>query len=445
MIVMPDNDKNKISTAVATAVGLGAIIGAGIYVLSGTAVALAGADALIAFGIVGVVAFIVALELGELGALMPYVKGASYSYTYNAFGSELGFITGMLRYMALATSISAISLGFGSYLSSFLGISVSAYAIPFAIILIAVLSLVNMLGVKKAAQTDFGLVVVKISILLIFIGFAIFMALTKIHIGASNFTFNLSGGGFAGIFAASVVVFFAYSGFQSISTITDRIKGGASGYIRAIISAVLISIVIYALVVFALLLLVPSASYKVAADPLSFALKSTGAPLWLFTVVDIGALIATASATIAMILSSSRSLYQMSMDRLLPKFLRKYDKKKDIATNGIIVSAIIGVVMLFSGNIYIIASIANFGLLFDYMLIGFDVMHFRRLGKKSPFRMPLYPYLPIVGVIAILVFFTGMPKIALVIGVVLIMSLIIVYYSLREAREKKIIRIKLFK
>ncbi|MDE1871111.1 MAG: amino acid permease [Candidatus Micrarchaeota archaeon] len=441
---MAGDDKNKVSVAVATAVGLGAIIGAGIYVLSGTAVALAGADALIAFVIVGIVAFIVALELGELGSLMPYVKGASYSYTYNALGSQLGFITGMLRYMALATSISAISLGFGSYLSSFLGIPIAAYSIPFAIILIAVLSLVNMLGVKKAAQTDFGLVIIKITILLIFIGFAIFMAATRVHIGPSNFSFDISRGGAAGIFAASVVVFFAYSGFQSISTITDKIKNGSSGYVKAIIAAVIISIIVYALVVFALLLMMPAASYKIAADPLSFALKSTGAPVWLFSVVDIGALVATASATIAMILSSSRSLYQMSTDRLLPKFLRKYDKKNDIATNGIIVSAIIGVAMLFSGNIYIIASIANFGLMFDYLLIGFDVIHFRRIGSNAPFKMPLYPYLPIIGIIAILVFFTGMPKIALVVGVIMILSLIVVYYSLREAREKKVIRIKLF-
>ena len=86
-----------------------------------------------------------------------------------------------------------------------------------------------MLGVKKAAQTDFGLVVVKICILLLFAGFAIFMALTSIHVGPSNLSFNLSGGGLAGIFAASVVVFFAYSGFQSISSLTDRIKGGATG------------------------------------------------------------------------------------------------------------------------------------------------------------------------------------------------------------------------
>jgi APA family basic amino acid/polyamine antiporter len=434
----------KISAWLATAVGLGAIIGAGIFVLSGTAVALAGSDALIAFAIVGVLAMIIALELGELGSLMPHVKGASYSYTYKAFGSELGFVTGILRFMALATSISAISLGFGSYLSSFLGIAAGTYSILFAIALIAVLSLINMLGVKKAAEADFGLVAVKIAILLIFVGFAAFIALTNPHKGVPSLSFNLSGSALGGIFAASVVVFFAYSGFQSVSSITERIKGGSAGYVKAILASVLISIVLYILVVLALLLLLPPAAYTISADPLSYALKSSAAPSWLIVTVDIGALIATASATIAMILASSRALYQMSSDRLLPGFLKRYNKKSDTAENGIVVSAAIGVLMLFAGNIYIIASIANFGLMFDYLVVGFDVMHFRRSGSRSSFRMPLYPYLPIIGIIMLLIFFTGMPEEALAIGVALIISLIVAYYSLREVRGKKVIRIRLF-
>ena len=147
---MAEKDKSKISPAVAAAVGLGAIIGAGIFVLSGTAIALAGSFVLVAFALVGVLALIIALELGELGSLLPNVKGASYSYTYKALGSELGFITGIMRYMALSTSIGAIALGFGSYLASFLGMQLSVYSIPFAIVIIFVLSMVNMLGVKKA-------------------------------------------------------------------------------------------------------------------------------------------------------------------------------------------------------------------------------------------------------------------------------------------------------
>ena len=310
--------------------------------------------------------------------------------------------------------------------------------------LIVVLSLINMLGVKKAAQTDLGLVIVKICVLLVFVGFAMFVALTNKGLGISNISFGASGGTISAIFAASVVVFFAYSGFQSISTLTDRIKGGTRGYVTAILSAVVISIVLYLLVVFSLLLLLPPSAYQISADPLSYALTHAGAPQWLFIIVDVGALVATASATIAMILTASRSLYQMSVDKLMPKFLSKYNSRTDMAQNGILISAMIGVLMLFSGNIYIIAAIANFGLMFDYLIIGFDIIHFRRIGVNAPFRMPLYPYLPILGIVLLLAFFSGLPNEALVIGVILIISLIGIYYTLREVKRKKIIRVKLF-
>lgn len=117
--------RNMISMRLALAIGLGNIIGAGIFVLSGTAIALAGSWALLAFVFVGVLATIVALELGELSSILPKVKGGAYSFAYKAFGSELGFITGILLYFSFATSISVVALGFGSYLSSLLGFSTS--------------------------------------------------------------------------------------------------------------------------------------------------------------------------------------------------------------------------------------------------------------------------------------------------------------------------------
>ena len=142
-------DKKFISVPVATAVGLGAIIGAGIFVLSGTTIALAGANALIAFVLVGVLAIIIAMELGELGSIMPHAKGASFSYIYEAFGSEMGFITGILLYFSFSTAIAAIALGFGSYLGSLVGLHTGYYPIIFAIILIFVLAIVNIVGIKK--------------------------------------------------------------------------------------------------------------------------------------------------------------------------------------------------------------------------------------------------------------------------------------------------------
>ncbi len=272
-------ERKLIGIPVATSVGLGAIIGAGIFVLSGTSIALAGADALIAFAVVGTVALILALELGELSSIMPNVKGASYSYTFKAFGARLGFITGIFRYLSLAVSISVISLGFGAYLSSIVGLPANSYAIPFAILLIAALSTINLLGVKKAAETDLVLVVIKIGILFLFIGFAAYVAFSGSGTGAaSHFTFDFSVGGFQGIFAASIAIFFAYSGFQSIATFSGRIKGGRKGTAKAILAAVLISVVLYMMVVVSLLLLVPPSSYQIGTDPLTFALVQQRCP-----------------------------------------------------------------------------------------------------------------------------------------------------------------------
>ncbi len=435
---------SKISVAAATAVGLGAIIGAGIFVLSGTAIALAGPDALIAFILVGILAIIIGFELGELGSIAPNVKGGVYSYVYKAFGSELGFITGILRYFSLATSISAITLGFGSYFTSLFGIS-NAFIIPTAILLIFILSILNIVGIKKAIAADFGLVIIKLGILAIFIIAAIVFALSSGNFSVTNFSIIQSKNNIGDIFAASIAVFFAYSGFQTISTFTSRVKGGANGAAKAIMYSIIISMFFYVLVIVALIIMVPASKYTISADPLSFALQYIKAPSWLFIVVSVGALIATISATIAMILSASRTVYQISADKLLPKVLRKYNKKSDVAINGVILSGVIGVVMLFSGNIYIIAAISNFGLMFSYLIGSFAIIHFRRNKVNSSFKTPLYPYLPIVAIIMLLAFIAGMPQEATTFGVIMIISLLVIYYFLREIEGKRIIRVHLFK
>ncbi len=433
-----------ISVKVATAVGLGAIIGAGIFVLSGTAIALAGSAALIAFVIVGFIALIVALELGELGSILPNAEGGSYSYAYEAFGSELGFITGIMLYFAYASSIAPIALGFGSYLTGLIGLSSNIYPIIFAIALILVLAVVNILGVSKAAKADFGLVIIKITILIIFIVFALIFALGSNFAMGTNFTSGFQSASLSPIFAASVVIFFAYSGFQAISTITKDIKGGGSQAAKAIVGSVAISMVLYILVVISLLLLMPANQYNISSDPLSFALRSTGAPAWLFTLVSVGALIATTSAALAMILGSSRILFQIGQDKLLPKFVRKYNEKRDVAINGILVSTVIGIIMLFSGDIYVMASISNFGILFCYLIASFALIHFRRSKVPSSFRVPLYPLLPIACIIGLIMLLIGMPREALIVGVAIILSLIIIYYTLIEAKSRKAEKIELF-
>lgn len=435
--------QDLISIKAATAVGLGAIIGAGIFTLSGTAIALAGSFTLIAFLLVGIVAVIVALEIGELCSIFPNQNGASYSYVYETFGSELGFITGILLYFSFASSISVVALGFGSYFASVLGLSVARDSSYFAIALILVLTLVNLGGISKAAKADLGLVIVKIAIL---IGVVVFAVLYFAHNGSATniFSSGLSSTGVSGIFSASVAVFFAYSGFQSISTFASDVKGGSRSAAKAIFYSVAISMIIYVLIAVSLLILVPAGQFRIDADPLSFALKAAQAPGYFVTIVDIGALVATTSASLALLLSSSRVLYQISSDGLLPKILRSYDKKRDVARNGVLISAIIGIIMLFSGNIFVMAAISNFGLLFSYLIATFALAQCRREGRRGSFSVPHFRYLAATGMIAILAFMYGMPRQALVIGVILILALIIVYYALTGYERKEPPKIRLF-
>jgi hypothetical protein len=266
----------SISQKSAVAIGLGAIIGAGIFVLSGTAIALAGEFALLSFVLVGVVALIVAFELGELGCLMPNAQGASYSYIRGAFGNEMGFISGILLYFSYVSSVPVIALGFSDYFASLLGFSDYEYQIMIALTLVAVLSLVNILGISKAAKAELGLVSFKIFVLAILVSFAFVLSFQQHFANISNFASLPGQKNLGAVFAASVAIFFAYAGFQSISTVSSEVRGGAKGAARAIIYAVSISLVLYVLVAISLIFLAPATSYGISGDPIAYALENSG-------------------------------------------------------------------------------------------------------------------------------------------------------------------------
>jgi len=451
----------KIGLAGATAIGLGAIIGAGIFVLSGTTINLAGSGALIAFVITGFVAVIIALELGELSSEMPNERGATYSFTYNAFGSELGFIGGILLYLGYVAAVTTIALGFGTYLSGGLGFTSPLYTYAFAILIILALMMVNYRGIKNTANTDLVLVAFKVLVLVLFILFAVFFGTWTTHQIFGFFT-----GGTGGIFAASVIALFAYAGFQSIASLTPDIEGGGKTAAKAIMISVVISMVLYVGVTVSLLALVPGSQFGPIANPLGYALSANNAPSWLFILITIGALVATTSATLSMMVGGSRTIYQMSLDGLLPKNFNRVNLKK-APTNSILLTTALSVLFLFgtalffNGNIYIIAAISNFGILFSFLLTGLALIKIRRIRNhykekrgilgdgssvklKNVFQMPLYPYLPIISIVAILIFFYAFPNIVISTGLALTLAIMIIYYLLREIKDRPVIKVRFF-
>ena len=318
------------------------------------------------------------------------------------------------------------------------------WPIGFGIGIILAITVVNLFGIRKAAKADFVLVATKIAILYDLRGVRALLRVLHRPLLRCKLHLDCSGSLIGGFFAASVVVFFAYSGFQTITSFTDEVKGGPNAAARAIALSVIISMVLYVLVVLALLLLAPASSYAINADPLTLALQAVSAPGILTLIVGIGALVATTSAGLAMMLSASRNVYQISKDRLLPGFLRGFNEKRKVAVNGVLLSAFIAIVMLFSGNVFVIAAIANFGLIFSYLMTSFALVHFRRAKKVATFRAPLYPWLPALTIVGLLLMVVGMPQESLTVGVVMVIGLIVVYYLLRELENKRIIKVRLF-
>jgi APA family basic amino acid/polyamine antiporter len=326
----------------------------------------------------------------------------------------------------------------------------------FAAILIVLLASLNLRGISEAADADFVIVVFKVSALAVFIVWAL---VAGVHL-SSNLT-QPPESGVSGIFSASVIAMFAYAGFQSIATMVPNIKGGGRTAARAIVVAVAISLVLYVLVTLALLALVPVGQFGFRADPLSFALSSAGAPTWLFLLIGLAALAATASATLAMIIASSQLLLQLSGDGLLPGILGRRKGGHPSALGALVMTIVFGTLFMFLGNIYVIAAVSNFGVLFSYMLSGFALLKIRRM-RRHPERhpdalreagvpdtgiveMPWFPYLPIIGIGFLIAFFFAFPSLALSIGLGIVLVSILAYYVLREDRDEPVIKIRFFR
>jgi len=323
--------------------------------------------------------------------------------------------------------------------------SYSFAPITFGIVLIILLAFVNALSSRIASKTDAAMVAIKLAALAVFAAFALFFAFGTGHFAPSNFSVTAAQAGIGGILAACIAIMFAYSGFQTIATIASNVKGGSDAGGKAIVLAVGISLGVYLIIATSMILLVPSSSYKIGADPLAFALQSSNAPAWITGVVDVGAMLATASATLAMIMASSRMAYQISIDGLLPPLFQKYNRKRDVAINSIAVSALIGIVTLFAGNIFVIAAISTFGILFYYIMTGLAVIHFRRKGPIMGFKVPMYPYSVIVSIVFLMMLMYGIPAEALDIGITMILGLLVIYYIGREVDNKKPVQIRIFK
>jgi len=414
----------KITMWQATAIGLGNIIGAGIFVLAGTVIYQAGPGAILAFILTAILAATVALNSAELSSKI-ITHGGLYSFVKVTMGDSLGFIVGWLRAISYSIAASAVALGFASYLLSMFQISSNVMIITVSIIMILAVTVIDYAGLKLVAKIEQFLVFITVGGLVIFIIISIFYGSWD----TARFTPLLPKGPMSIVESASLA-FFAYSGFNTIATLTPEVKDGAKNVPKAIIIALLTSTVLYILVVVGMLALMPWQHYSITADPLANALAYVHASPVIELIISIVAIIATVTVTISLIVAGSRTLLQMSEDGMFPKWIGGISG--DSPKRAVLIIGAITIFSLFLGNLKYIALASNFGVIFSYSLTGLAVIVIRKRKVKGPFHSPLYPTVQVLSIILSAVIMFALGTQALYLGMILITIGIILYALHKE-------------
>ncbi len=398
-----------------TALGIGAIIGTGIFVLIGTAIVGdshrpgAGPGIVLSFVLSGLTCAFAALCYAEFAAMIP-VAGSAYTYSYATLGEFLAWLTGWNLILEYGVACVAVAIGWSGYFNNILklaGIELPHWAthppggpdggianFPAAIIVLLVTGIL-ILGVKESARTTGVIVTVKIAVILFFI------AVGSSSIEPANWV-PFMPYGFSGVGAAAAIVFFAYIGFDAVSTTAEEARNPQRDIPIGIIASLGICTVLYITVAAVLTGLVPYTKIDVHA-PVAEALRVAGFQ-WGAAVVATGAVAGITSVLVVMMIGQIRVFFAMSRDRLLGPWLSAVHPTFGTPHHATLVTGI-GVAIL-SALVPIgdAADMTNIGTLFAFVLvcIGVVVLRYTKPNLPRPFRLPLMPWVPILGMLACL-------------------------------------------
>jgi APA family basic amino acid/polyamine antiporter len=408
--------KPTLSLFDATAINVGAIIGAGIFVITGIVAGLAGSAMLVSLAIAAVVSLFTALSFAELSATLPQ-EGGAYEFAYHLISPFAGFIAGWVWVISNTFVGAAVALGFSHYLSVFSpGIPVRAIAVA----IIAVFALLNILGTKSSAIVNNVLVVIKILILFFFIGAG------WLHINNTNFSpFNPFE---PGVVFGAYFIFFAFSGFTRISLMAAEVKDPKRNVPRSIILSLIISTVIYLSVAFVAIGLIGSARLGVSSSPLADASQAIGSPL-VSQAVTFGGLIATASVLLTTILGVSRMSFSMAQNHDLPKFLGKIHPRTDTPYPAILLSSSVMLLLVFLSDLPQIVAVSTLASLIYYGIANFSAI---RLQKGQRSYSPVIPLLGIISCASFGLIIIFKSPVAWIIGILILLAGIVVYRLLRK-------------
>jgi len=407
----------NLGTFDATMIGMGALIGAGIFVLTGMAAGIAGPASILAFALNGVVTLFTALSYAELASAVPEA-GGGYSFVKKAFPEPIAFTAGWLAWFARIVACSLYALGFSSYFLEFLNF----YAHPFyqfmidnlglslslkiMTILVAIFFIrLNYVGSSASAKTENVITLSKIFILAVFVLFGLKEIFNFPGEAMANFK-PFFPKGFAGVITAMGLTFIAFEGYDIITTVSEEVKNPEKSIPKAIFLALGTVIPLYLLILFVCLGSLRSEgmpSWQLLGEYKEIAIIKAAEkfiPYFGVALIGFGAILSTMSALNATLWASSRVSFAMARDKLLPEKLSTIHSKRRTPHISVVTSGVIFLFMAVFLPIEVVGSGASLMFLLTFSLVNLSVIALRRKRPdiKRGFKIPFYPLPPLLGV-----------------------------------------------
>lgn len=426
-----------------TAIGIGGVIGAGIFVITGeVAKNTAGPALMVSYVLAGITCLMAALCYAEFAAMTP-VSGSAYTYAYTTLGEIFAWVIGWDLILEYAVGAATVANGWSNYLQSIfkkfgaeLPATLQSAPIAYkngvfhmtdavvnlpAVIIVAILTAILVKGIKESAAVNAIMVAVKVGAVLFVILVGMFFVTTSnwspfAPYGWSGLSFfgehvagQRAGDKPLGMIAGAALIFFAYLGFDAVSTQAEEAKNPQRDLPIGIIASLLICTVLYIAVVAVLTGMVPYGELDEKAG-VSTAFKQRGLP-WAELLIAAAGLAGITSVLLVMLLGSSRILMAMSRDGLLPKFFSEVHGKFRTPWKGTIVVGIFAAAMAGLLPLGALLELTNIGTLFAFAVVCGAVLVMRRTNPTAhrPFRCPWVPVVPVVGILLCLMLMMSLP------------------------------------
>ena len=402
--------------------GIGGAISAGVFVMLGYAVNLAGTTVVIALVLCGVINLLTMCSYAELGAALPKA-GGEYTFAKAAYGGFVSFFTGWFEWISNMFFAALSAVGFAYMIPYIIPISMPLITVAIiAISAIAVFTMINIRGIKEAGTAEAIMIMILLVILLAYI----FGGISSPNI--QPFQLNAPQG-FFGIVKATSYIFAVYLGAEAVAVAQAEIKNPSKTIPRSILLSAAVLIVFYAAIAYVTLRIVPVETLSGETAPIIFAAEQALGKLGAGLLV-IGGTIAALSSLNTSIMAQSRVAYALSRDGYFPKGLSRIHQKFSTPHVAVVVGAIFTAVLAATGVINFVGYATDFGFIIGFALVNLSLIKLRRDKPllNRPFKTPFYPFTPIAGIVTSLFLLVFIDVGVLSLGVALCILAVLAYY-----------------